>query len=619
MYRLVCALMSVAVVLMGQAANGKDVKVDSAATVKYLLSCQKANGAFGPIDQEYSDLAWNYPAVHALTLLNVDIPRAADCLDNGQWAAFRQPDAHRTNLHWDLYQKTHLNLLLAAKIKGRDIDVFPGQRKSLGLLTEDDRRIKPGRNWELQYKDRQAQYYGPYGVGVFYDIPTLWYMTDVLTSLDGTITNPELATEYILARQAAGSGFVNAYTAEGPVAPEDAHLAVTYHAVMTLKALGKEIPNRESCIAWIRSCQEPSGGFRWSPTRDDYSNKPDVWYTWAAVRALDALGARPADTEGCLKWLNSLQNSDGGFADRPGWNSRLYSTYYAVHALDILTGDARKGIRAKTVSDTETAIPEGKYEIFQAHLKAPAVSNESPTEMVEEVRAIRLNLVGAKTADVSEARDYVEKNGYALEVLACPENYPHKMLWIGGFPANHISNWLIPPSMSKEQQTAFSLADEAGKQELPWRQFKACVISPALEIGTVFYPELDYSMVNAYMAYDDGLDGRPGFTGFLAALGWPAWDWVRHFPYRERWVGKLPALADGDAHGDIAKWKDRLLKQRVLYFAERYDFPHFLEALKNGRSVCVIRDADTSSGVVYYGGPAAVKYAKKHRSQWQWW
>lgn len=606
-------LLVVTVLIPGQpAATAAESQVDAASTVQYLLSCRKPNGAFGPINQEYSDLAWNYPAVHALTLLNVEIPHAADCLENGQWAAFRQPDAHRTNLHWDLYQKTHLNLLLAGKLPDRDIEIFPGQRK-------DGKTIQRGKTWTLQYKDRKADYYGPYGLGVFHDVPSLWYMVDVLTCLDGTISNPDLAADYISQRQAANGGFVNAYNTAEPLAADEAHLIITHHAVLTLKALGRTVPNAESCIAWIRSCQIPSGGFRWSPVRTDHSNKPDVWYTWAAVRALDALGSTPADTDSCIKWLNSLQNPDGGFGDQPGWNSRIYSTYYAVGALHILVGDARQGITRKSVSRVAKAIPEGKYKVFQAHLKTPAVSNDSKTEMVDRTHAMRLHLIGVKAQDVNEARAYANERRYDLDVLACPENYSHRMLWIGGYPANHISNWIIPPEMSQKQRATFLSADQAGRKELPWHEFKREVIAPMLEMGTLFYPELDYSMVNAYMAYDDGLDGKSGFNAFIAALGWPAWDWVRHFPYRERWVGKLPALADGDAHGDVAEWKDRLLKQRILYFAQKYDLSHFLDALRAGRSVCVIRDETVPSQIVYYGSDAAVDYAKKHRDEWQWW
>jgi len=587
-------------------------EVDADSTIRYLLACQKPNGAFGPADQEHSDLAWNYPAVHALVLLGAEVPRAKDCLANGQWAAFREKDAHRTNLHWDLYQKAHLNRLLAGRIPGAAIDVFPGQRQG-------DDRIELGGRWRFEYRDREGKYYGPYGVGVFYDVPTLWYMVSALTTLDGTIVNAEVAEAFLDARQVEEGGFVDAYRLEPPPTESDAHLIITCHAVTTYHALGLPVPDAEACARWIRSCQTPAGGFRWSASRDDFSNQPDAWYTWAAVRALKVLGSQPERVDACIDWLNALQNPDGGFGDRPGWNSRLYSTYYAVHALELLTGDAKTAIRRKTVSRPALVIPEGKYSIYQAHLKAPAVAGESQRAMVEQVRRMRLHLIGAKTTDVSEARRHVEAQGYALEVVACPEIYPHRLHWLGGHPADHVSNWLIPPDLSEHDQNVFSAADAAGKRGLPWSRFKHEVIGPVRAVGTLFYPELDYSMVNSYMVYDDGLEGRPGFNAIIAALGWPAWDWVRHFPYRERWIGKLPAVADGDAHGDVAKWRDRLEKQRILYIAQRHDLRHFLDALRRGRSVCVIRDRSLSEGAVYYGSSAAVDYVKKHRDEWQWW
>ena len=50
-------------------------------------------------------------------------------------------------------------------------------------------------------------------------------------------------------------------------------------------------------------------------------NQPDAWYTWEALTALRALHAKAADPEACRRWLNSLQNADGGFGDQPGWRS----------------------------------------------------------------------------------------------------------------------------------------------------------------------------------------------------------------------------------------------------------------------------------------------------------
>lgn len=74
--------------------------VNAETTVKYLLSCQKPNGAFGPASQEYADLAWTYPAVHALVVLGEEVPRPGDCLENGLWAAFRQSAGSASSPRW---------------------------------------------------------------------------------------------------------------------------------------------------------------------------------------------------------------------------------------------------------------------------------------------------------------------------------------------------------------------------------------------------------------------------------------------------------------------------------------------------------------------------------------
>src|SRR5262245_46868668 len=43
--------------------------VDADSVGAYVRSCLKPNGAFGPVDQEYTDAAWNYPAVLTLSLM----------------------------------------------------------------------------------------------------------------------------------------------------------------------------------------------------------------------------------------------------------------------------------------------------------------------------------------------------------------------------------------------------------------------------------------------------------------------------------------------------------------------------------------------------------------------
>lgn len=603
---LACLLL-IACVVPGR-ASWAEVGAGSAA--RFLLSHEKPNGAFGPLGHGHTDLAWNYPAVHALTLLGGVVPRPDECFRHGRGAAYLEEGSHHKVWAWDIYQRAQL-----ARVLGRG----PGPEYDLG-----------GR-WKLEYFDREGWYYPRINAqkvkartAHFYDVSSLWHFVAAVTASGGTVENPQAAAAFLLPRQCPAGGFEDAYRAGAPRDESAAHVVATADAVLTLRALGLDVPNAEACADWLRSCQTAEGGFRWNPANGAYSNKPDVWYTWCAVLALKELGAGPRDREACLAWLNALQNADGGFGDRPGWASRLYSTYYAVHALHALTGDAAGAIRVKDVAPKGDAIPEGAYSIFQAHFKSPP----GGAEMIEAARAMRFNLLGVKTnapdapkAPLDEARRHAREKGYPLELVANPENYDHKLEWLGGHPAHHVSNWLVPPALTGDQRRRFDAADAAGRLGLPWSSYKTQVIAPllAIEPGTLFYPEMDYGMANAYMVYDDGLDGRPGYNAVIAALGWPPWDWVRFFPYRERWVGRLPLVADGDAHGDVAKWSERLDRQRVLYIAKGHGLDGFLDACRDGRTVCVIRRGGDRSDIVLYGTPAAVAYVKKHVDQWKWW
>ncbi|HQF13620.1 MAG TPA: terpene cyclase/mutase family protein [Thermogutta sp.] len=587
-----------------------EAMVDAQATIRYLLAHQRENGAFGPMGHQHTDLAWNYPAARALILLEVEIPRVEDCFRNGQDALYKHPGSHNTQFAWDIYQRAQLAQCLGHR--GED---------GLGLAGA----------WKLQYQDRKGQYYFRIPdnlikkhVAPFCDIPTLAYWVEAIVASGGRIENPEVALEFLFSRQLPNGAFVDAYQAED-VLESNAHVVATAQAVAVIRSLGQEVPRREQCVAWIQSCQDESGGFRWHPSYRYPGNKPDVWYTWAAVSALDRLGAKPMDIKGCLRWLNSLQNPDGGFGDRPGWNSRLYSTYYAVHALDILNasgGGARAAITAKKATAARRIIPEGKYQIYQASLKTPP----GGPEMIETARKLRLNFLGVKDnspntppVPISVAWEHIKKQGYPMEVVSIPEQYGHQLKWIGGHPANHVANFFLPLGDSPEIKEFLAAVDTAGRAGLPWPEYVQKVIQPVVQRGSLFYPELDYEMMNAYIVYDGGLEDGLGYNAVVGGLGWPIWDWIRMFPYRERWVGKLPIIVDADAHGEIAKWLEPLDRQRLLYLAEHYDLPHFLDACRQVRTVCVIRGGENKDELAFYGDPAVVEYVKRHQSEWQWW
>lgn len=170
------------------------------------------------------------PAVHALVLLHETVPRPEDCFRNGRGAIYKQPDTHKPNSAWDLYQRAGLAAAL-----GRDVE------EGLDLKGP----------WTLEYKDRKGHYY--FGipdaklrsrVALFCDVPTLAYFVEAVTLSGGRIENPEVAREFLLARQVPSGAFVDAYRVEDAV-EQDAHLLATAQAVFVLQALGFEIPQRQ--------------------------------------------------------------------------------------------------------------------------------------------------------------------------------------------------------------------------------------------------------------------------------------------------------------------------------------------------------------------------------------
>jgi len=270
-------------------------------------------------------------------------------------------------------------------------------------------------------------------------------------------------------------------------------------------------------------------------------------------------------------------------------------------------------------------IPEGVYSIFQAQHKTPS----GGPEMVDAIAAMKFNFIGVKTSEkeviesngmsevVRKAREYAKGKGYPLEIVDCPENYAHRLQWFGGMSGDHCSNLLVPPEIAEKDREIYLLAYNEGLKRHPWNEFKNNVIQPMQEMGTLFYPELDFTMMNAYMVYDDGLDGQLGYNAVPAAH-FNNIDWVRHFPYKERWIGHLPMIADGDAHGDIEKWTPNLSMFRNVFIAKTYHFSDYIDASVNRRSVCVIRMPD-SNEIRYYGSTEAVEYLKIHIDEWKWW
>ena len=207
-----------------------------------------------------------------------------------------------------------------------------------------------------------------------------------------------------------------------------------------------------------------------------------------------------------------------------------------------------------------------------------------------------------------------------MEVVLCPEAYPHRAEWIGGPQFHHIANVPLNPSWTSKQIQIWNTADALGKDKLPWKEYQQNVIQPSLNLNTLAYPEQDFEMEFAYCAYDDGLYKPYSYNAMLCGFNWSPRDFVRVFPWRERYTQKLIPIADVDAHGDLQKWSPQLDHTRMLFLAKSPSWNNFQEAARKDRVVCVIRnEEDTQSPVTFYGSSTAVEHLKTQTDSWKWW
>jgi prenyltransferase beta subunit len=595
--------------------SATSVQVDAKAVVGYVLSCRKAKGAFGPLDQEYTDAAWNYPAVHALLLLGEQIPEPEKILTHG----LGFPTGHAGGSHWLLFHQAMLQKLLAARVK-----VPAGPVRLVHQGTKLHYYGHPlGQGSELLYhldaQDflAQTQQAGELG---YYNLASLYYTLSALAARGQQPANGPELVDYILRRQASSGGFADVRGAQAVPSDADAHIATTWQAVQSLKLLSAEVPDTQHCAAFVQQCQSRSGAFRPRLAEAGYGLEEDIYYTWAALQTLAALGQTVPLAAACGAWINSLQNADGGFGDKPGWRSRLYSTYYAVHALALLGAAGKPSIVAKVRTvEVPRPIPDGEFHIYQGLNKMPVCT---PADLPGLLRR-KLNLIAVKSDEFPLAeslRAACQQQRLPLDAVLCVEAYPHRALRGADVLLDHVANFTLNPSWSEEQRAIWRRLDERGRLGLPWAEYQAQVLRPAQELGSLVYPEQDFEMELAYEAYDAGVAGSSGYRAMLAGFNWIPRDFVRVFPWRERYVDKLTMVADCDAHGDLAKWSPQLDSTRHLYIATGPSYAEYLEAAAAGRVVCAIVGAEgVASGVTYYGPAPAVEYVRERIGQWRWW
>lgn len=551
------------------------------AVVAYIESCRKPNGAFGPIDQSYTDAAWNFPAVAALRALGREVKQPDAILTHG----LGYPKGHVGHGHWRFFHQHKIRQLLGAPIQAKHRKVrvvhqgYEVRYYGSPFGTDGETFFNAGGEPDPDPRDVSAEELG------YYNLSSLYYLLAGLKASGREPANPAELIEFVQSCEGPSGGYFDRRAADHEGSLNDLSMTAAFFAIAILDLLEEPIPHKKNYGVYFHN---------------EAAKTNDLYEIHTALRALEVLGVEP-DFRGFIrKKVRSMQNADGGFGDRDGWRSRLYSTFWAVDSLRIL--GAEIGPPPSKIETLEV-IEEGQFRIFQALLKTPEIAPDDLAGLHER------GLKSENGALVEELRAAISDQQLPMDVVLCPEFYPHRARRPGGLTLHHVLNATIDPGPNFEDWIARLTKEGTAKHE--WLDYDEKVIRICAENGLA-YPEQDFEMDLAFDAYDRS------YNAFLAGFNWAPSDFVRVFPWRERFVGRLAPVADADAHGDLEKWSEHLDFTRNLYLAKDPSYDNFLDAALNHRLVCVIAPRD-GENAAFYGSKPAVDFVKARIDEWRWW
>ncbi|MFE5294903.1 prenyltransferase/squalene oxidase repeat-containing protein [Streptomyces sp. NPDC056632] len=187
------------------------------------------------------------------------------------------------------------------------------------------------------------------------DIWATYYAARTYAEILGRpVPRPEALRAWLAGSQRADGGL-----GWNPGASESDARACYYGAMAHRAAFGDTAPPWDvpALVGWLRERQTPEGGFVF----DESATAACLWATFRAVRALTALGARPAREEECVAWIHARQLPDGGFVRWEGYgHADVWACFSAVGALTALGHEVPdpEGVRAALVA---CGLPEGGF------------------------------------------------------------------------------------------------------------------------------------------------------------------------------------------------------------------------------------------------------------------
>jgi hypothetical protein len=424
------------------------------------------------------------------------------------------------------------------------------------------------------------------------------------------LSRDDLVPEFIayLDTRRRANGSFNATPADDG---SDGHLTNTWWGLEALATLGRSGERAAETIAWLQSCQHAEGGFTYQPGAT-IGATPNVFYTWAALRALKQLGAGPGDRAACVRFLGALANADGGCGNRPGWASNPLATYQALDALDTLGARAPANSYRKPVTERRTPLPAG-LKVFSIQIEAHGQG--SPREAVALAQGLRIHLWGAKNARpgwIERAQAIADGQGAPVRFFVADEEYGTWVRLPGLGTYSHTSDIIAPPGSDFGR----SLAKQG---VVSWPDYRTRRLAPLEAAGGRLVWQFGENEELTRIYLDDSLE-RGGYAA-ISTFHFGNPDFTNTEPFLGSYRGQIPFVALQDAHGAEPWWfADMTEGFRTLFLARTPTWDAWLQALRNNWVVAVRRDAVSGFATWMHGGASEVlDLVREREHDWRWW
>ncbi len=410
--------------------------------------------------------------------------------------------------------------------------------------------------------------------------------------------------EYLDSRRRPDGSFNNTPASDG----SGGNVLNTWWGLQALRALGRLEEKRNETTAWLRSCQRPSGGFTHAPA-PTVGAVEGVDYAWAAVLALKALRAEPADRAGAARWLLSLWNADGGFGHRPGWPSDPVCTLQALEALAALDALGELAKSPRRASEAKP-LPEG-LKPFTIQIQAPGQG--SPEEAVRLARDLRIHLWGAKNAApgwIERAQSIARRRKVPVTFFVANEEYGTYVSLPGQGTYSHLSDPIAPAGAD--------LGPSMAGKDPSWEEFREKRLGPLRRAGGRMVWQICDNEEFSRLHLDDSLE-RGGYAA-LSTFHMRQ-NFAEFLPWLYRYRRVLPFVTLQDAHGiEPWWWTDDLAGHRTIFLAKEPAWEAWLKALDENWVVAVRHDEVTRFRTRMLGGAPGVQDAvRRHEADWRWW